>query len=142
MVSIYGLNEKIGNRSYYDSQGDQTFTKPYSEETSRIIDEEVGKLIEGAYQRAKDILQSNFDKLNGLAESLLQNEVIFREDVQRILGERPFGKPAEPEAKVEVLKTEADAGAEDAVAENAGVEDAGASDASTGNDAANETPSA
>ena len=142
MVSIYGLNEKIGNRSYYDSRGDQTFTKPYSEETSRIIDEEVGKLIEGAYQRAKDILQSNFDKLNGLAESLLQNEVIFREDVQRILGERPFGKPAEPEAKVEVLKTEADAGAEDAVAENAGVEDAGASDASTGNDAANETPSA
>ena len=141
MVSIYGLNEKIGNRSYYDSQGDQTFTKPYSEETSRIIDEEVGKLIEGAYQRAKDILQSNFDKLNGLAESLLQNEVIFREDVQRILGERPFGKPAEPEAKVEVLKTEADAGAEDAVAENAGVEDAGASDASTGNDAANEMPS-
>jgi len=141
MVSIYGLNEKIGNRSYYDSQGDQTFTKPYSEETSRIIDEEVGKLIEGAYQRAKDILQSNYDKLNGLAESLLQNEVIFREDVQRILGERPFGKPAESKAKVEVLKTEADAGAEDAVAENAGVEDAGASDASTGNDAANETPS-
>ena len=99
MVSIYGLNEKIGNRSYYDSQGDQTFTKPYSEETSRIIDEEVGKLIEGAYQRAKDILQSNYDKLNGLAESLLQNEVIFREDVQRILGERPFGKPAESKAK-------------------------------------------
>ncbi len=60
MVSIYGLNEKIGNRSYYDSRGDQTFTKPYSEETSRIIDEEVGKLIEGAYQRAKDILQSNY----------------------------------------------------------------------------------
>ena len=60
MVSIYGLNEKIGNRSYYDSRGDQTFTKPYSEETSRIIDEEVGKLIEGAYQRAKDILQTNY----------------------------------------------------------------------------------
>ena len=100
MVSIYGLNEKIGNRSYYDSRGDQTFTKPYSEETSRIIDEEVGKLIEGAYQRAKDILQTNYDKLNGLAESLLQNEVIFREDVQRILGERPFGKPAESKAKV------------------------------------------
>ncbi len=133
MVSIYGLNEKIGNRSYYDSQGDQTFTKPYSEETSRIIDEEVGKLIEGAYQRAKDILQSNYDKLSGLAESLLQNEVIFREDVQRILGERPFGKPAEPEAKVE--ETETDPGAEDA-----GAEDAGASDPSTGNDAADETP--
>jgi cell division protease FtsH len=90
MVSIYGLNDKIGNRSYYDSRGDQIFTKPYSEETSRIIDEEVGKLIEGQYQRAKNILQQNFEKLNGLADSLLQNEVIFREDVQRILGERPF----------------------------------------------------
>jgi cell division protease FtsH len=90
MVSIYGLNDKIGNRSYYDSRGDQTFTKPYSEETSRIIDEEVGKLIEGQYQRAKNILQQNFEKLNDLADSLLQNEVIFREDVQRILGERPF----------------------------------------------------
>jgi cell division protease FtsH len=98
MVSIYGLNDKIGNRSYYDSRGDQTFTKPYSEETSRIIDEEVGKLIEGSYQRAKDILQENFEKLSGLADSLLQNEVIFREDVQRILGERPFQKTPKTDA--------------------------------------------
>jgi cell division protease FtsH len=104
MVSIYGLNEKIGNRSYYDSRGDQTFTKPYSEETSRIIDEEVGKLIEGSYQRAKDILQANFEKLSGVADSLLQNEVIFREDVHRILGDRPFtaatdGMAAAPKTK-------------------------------------------
>ena len=98
MVSIYGLNDKIGNRSYYDSRGDQTFTKPYSEETSRIIDEEVGKLIEGSYQRAKDILQENFEKLSGLADSLLQNEVIFREDVQRILGERHFQKTTKTDA--------------------------------------------
>ena len=98
MVSIYGLNDKIGNRSYYDSRGDQTFTKPYSEETSRIIDEEVGKLIEGSYQRAKDILQENFEKLSSLADSLLQNEVIFREDVQRILGERPFQKTSKTDA--------------------------------------------
>ena len=139
MVSIYGLNEKIGNRSYYDSQGDQTFTKPYSEETSRIIDEEVGKLIEGAYQRAKDILQSNYDKLNGLAESLLQNEVIFREDVQRILGERPFGKPAEPEAKAVV--TETDAVAKDADAEDIGAAEASAAGASAADDAAAEMPS-
>ena len=139
MVSIYGLNEKIGNRSYYDSQGDQTFTKPYSEETSRIIDEEVGKLIEGAYQRAKDILQSNFDKLNGLAESLLQNEVIFREDVQRILGERPFGKPAEPEAKAVV--TETDAVAKDADAEDIGAAEASAAGASAADDAAAEMSS-
>jgi cell division protease FtsH len=98
MVSIYGLNDKIGNRSYYDSRGDQTFTKPYSEETSRIIDEEVGKLIEGSYQRAKKILQDNFEKLKDLADSLLQNEVIFREDVQRILGERPFEKTPKADA--------------------------------------------
>jgi cell division protease FtsH len=92
MVSIYGLNERIGNRSYYDSRGDQMFTKPYSEETSRIIDEEVGKIIDGAYQRAKEILRTNFEKLSALADSLLTNEVIFREDVERILGERPFQK--------------------------------------------------
>ena len=92
MVSIYGLNERIGNRSYYDSRGDQMFTKPYSEETSRIIDEEVGKIIDGAYNRAKEILQSNFDKLSALADSLLTKEVIFREDVERILGARPFQK--------------------------------------------------
>ena len=146
MVSIYGLNEKIGNRSYYDSRGDQTFTKPYSEETSRIIDEEVGKLIEGAYQRAKEILQTNYDKLNGLAESLLQNEVIFREDVQRILGERPFGKPAESEAQAAVTETEAEAGAKDAVAEDTGAADTSAADTSaadagTADDAAAEMPS-
>ncbi len=139
MVSIYGLNEKIGNRSYYDSRGDQTFTKPYSEETSRIIDEEVGKLIEGAYQRAKDILQTNYDKLNGLAESLLQNEVIFREDVQRILGERPFGKPAESKAKAVV--TETDAVAKDADAEDIGAAEASAAGASAADDAAAEMPS-
>ena len=74
------------------------FTKPYSEETSRIIDEEVGKLIDGAYHRAKDILHSNFEKLSALADSLLKNEVIFREDVERILGERPFKKLEAPSA--------------------------------------------
>ena len=99
MVSIYGLNDKIGNRSYYDSRGDQMFTKPYSEETSRIIDEEVGKIIDGAYERAKEILRNHFDKLNSLAESLLKNEVIFREDVERIIGERPFDQ-AKKQAEV------------------------------------------
>lgn len=102
MVSIYGLNEKIGNRSYYDSRGDQMFTKPYSEETSRIIDEEVGILIDGAYQRAKEILSAHFDKLTALAESLLKNEVIFREDVERILGVRTFDKGKENLASTEV----------------------------------------
>ena len=104
MVSVYGLNKRIGNRSYYDSQGDQMFTKPYSEETSRIIDEEVGKLIEGAYIRAKEILQKNSDKLSALADSLLKNEVIFREDVERILGERPFKNREQPVPYVPPVK--------------------------------------
>ena len=91
MVSVYGLNERVGNRSYYDSRGENSFTKPYSEETARIIDEEVSAVIERAYDRAKEILSSHRDKLEALADSLLQNEVIFREDVERILGARPFG---------------------------------------------------
>ena len=91
MVSVYGLNERVGNRSYYDSRGENSFTKPYSEETARIIDEEVSAVIERAYDRAKEILSSHRDKLEALADSLLENEVIFREDVERILGARPFG---------------------------------------------------
>ena len=94
MVSVYGLNDRIGNRSYYDSRGENSFTKPYSEETARIIDEEVSAVIEKAYDRAKEILANNRDKLESLADSLLQNEVIFREDVERILGARPFAAPA------------------------------------------------
>ena len=101
MVSVYGLNERIGNRSYYDSRGESSFTKPYSEETARIIDEEVSVVIEKAYDRAKDILASNRDKLEALAQSLLDNEVIFKEDVQRILGERPFASAASAMAKSE-----------------------------------------
>ena len=95
MVTVYGLNERIGNRSYYDSRGENTFTKPYSEETARIIDEEVSAVSEKAYARAKDILSENRDKLESLAQSLLKNEVIFKEDVERILGARPFASAGE-----------------------------------------------
>ena len=105
MVSVYGLNERVGNRSYYDSRGENSFTKPYSEETARIIDEEVSAVIERAYDRAKEILSSHRDKLEALADSLLQNEVIFREDVERILGARPFGTDkqlAAPDAEAAV----------------------------------------
>ncbi|MGB1056940.1 MAG: ATP-dependent zinc metalloprotease FtsH [Flavobacteriales bacterium] len=113
MVSVYGLNERVGNRSYYDSRGENSFTKPYSEETARIIDEEVSAVIERAYGRAKEILSSHRDKLEALADSLLQNEVIFREDVERILGARPFGTDKQlaapaPEAAPD-LAPEADA---------------------------------
>ena len=98
MVTIYGLNKRLGNISFYDSRGDQTFTKPYSEETARIIDEEVGKLIESAYVRSKQLLEDNEEKLSSLADALLTNEVIFKEDVERILGPRPFAPRPEPPA--------------------------------------------
>ena len=88
------MNERIGNRSSYDSRGENSFTKPYSEETARIIDEEVSAVIEKAYDRAKDILATNREKLEALAQSLLDNEVIFKEDVERILGARPFASAA------------------------------------------------
>jgi cell division protease FtsH len=90
MVSIYGLNERVGNISFYDSQGRDSFTKPYSEDTARIIDEEVSKLVEGQYQRALQVLTENQDKLNALAEQLLTTEVIFKEDLERIFGNRQW----------------------------------------------------
>ena len=90
MVTVYGLNDKIGNISYYDSRGEQSFTKPYSEATARIIDEEVSKVIEQAYAKAQEILNLNKNKLTELAEALLKDEVIFKVDVERILGPRPF----------------------------------------------------
>lgn len=92
MVSIYGLNDKIGNVSYYDSTGQNEygFGKPYSEETAKIIDEEVSKIIETQYERAKQLLRDNRSKLDRLAEKLLEKEVIFREDLVEIFGERVF----------------------------------------------------
>ena len=96
MVTVYGLNERIGNISYYDSRGETSFTKPYSEATARIIDEEVSKVIEKAYIKAKEILSGNKKKLVEVAEALLKDEVIFKADVERILGPRPF----EEEVKV------------------------------------------
>ena len=92
MVSIYGLNEKVGNISFYDSQGrnEYSFSKPYSEDTAKTIDEEASKIIEEQYQRAIKLLTENQDKLNELAEKLLQKEVIFKEDLVAIFGERPW----------------------------------------------------
>lgn len=95
IVSIYGLNKRIGNISYYDSQGRDTFTKPYSEETAKVIDEEVSKLIEEQYQRALKILSENKDKLTQLANKLLEAEVIFREDLESIFGKRAWDKQEE-----------------------------------------------
>jgi cell division protease FtsH len=105
MTSIYGLNERVGNISFYDSQGRDAFTKPYSEETAKIIDEEVSKLIESQYQRALQLLGANQDKLAQLADRLLTSEVIFKEDLEAIFGKRQWD-PIEPEITEEVTTDE------------------------------------
>ncbi len=92
MVTIYGLNEKIGNVTYYDSsgQGEYNFSKPYSEDTAMVIDKEISLLIESQYQRAIQILEENKDKLNQLADILIEKEVIFKDDLEAIFGKRTF----------------------------------------------------
>ena len=92
MVTIYGLSEKIGNISYYDSsgQGEYSFSKPYSEETATKIDIEIRSIIENQYERAVQILHENKDKLDALAAKLLEKEVIFREDLEEIFGSRAW----------------------------------------------------
>ncbi|KUF39018.1 ATP-dependent zinc metalloprotease FtsH [Myroides marinus] len=94
MVTIYGLNEKLGNITYYDSSGqsEYSFAKPYSEETARVIDQEISSLIEGQYARAISILSENRDKLVQLADLLCEKEVIFKQDLENIFGKRPFDK--------------------------------------------------
>lgn len=94
MVSIYGLNKRVGNISFYDSQGRDAFTKPYADETAKIIDEEVSILIESQYQRALTILTENKEKLELLADKLLVDEVIFKENLEEIFGKRTW-EPAE-----------------------------------------------
>ncbi|MGB0255814.1 MAG: ATP-dependent zinc metalloprotease FtsH [Flavobacteriaceae bacterium] len=94
MVSVYGLNENIGNITYYDSSGqtDYNFSKPYSDETAKVIDDEISKIIETQYARACQILKKHKAKLTALAERLLEKEVIFKDDLVDLLGERPFKK--------------------------------------------------
>ncbi len=92
MVTIYGLNDKLGNITYYDSSGqnEYNFSKPYSEETALVIDQEISTLIETEYQRAIKILEENKDKLEQLANILIEKEVIFKDDLETIFGKRPY----------------------------------------------------
>jgi len=101
MVVYFGLNETLGNLSFYDSTGQQelSFQKPYSEETARIIDAEIKKLVDRAYERAVKILQENKEKVEQLANRLLEKEVIFREDLEEIFGPRPFESEADKVAR-------------------------------------------
>ena len=106
MVTVYGLNDKVGNITYYDSSGQDAFIKPYSEETAKTIDEEISKMIEMQYQRAIEILDKNREKLTTLAHLLLEKEVIFKDDLVKIFGERPFDKKNEEETPTEEVTEE------------------------------------
>ena len=91
MVSIYGLSPKLGNISYYDSSGQNSgFTKPYSEERAKLIDSEVSSLIEEQYNRALKVLKDNKKKVEELANALLKNEVIFKDNLISIFGARKW----------------------------------------------------
>ncbi|GGH46743.1 peptidase M41 [Mangrovimonas yunxiaonensis] len=94
MVTIYGLSDKVGNLTYYDSSGQNEygFTKPYSEQTAELIDKEISDIIEVQYQRAIDLLTQHKDKLTELADVLLEKEVIFKDNLEKIFGKRPFEK--------------------------------------------------
>ena len=124
MVTYYGLNKKIGNISYYDSTGqtDMAFTKPFSEKTAEAIDAEVHQMLETAYQRAKQLLLENRDKLDQLAEQLISREVIFREDLENIYGKRPFEEEEKelkgvPDDKPEAMAENTDIPHSDSAAE-------------------------
>ena len=90
MVSMYGMNDKIGNISFYDPQNDTTMTKPYSEETGKIIDDEVRKLVDNVYQKTKALLTEKMDAVKLIAEELLKKEVLYKDDMERLIGKRPF----------------------------------------------------
>src|SRR5690554_2596005 len=99
IVTIYGMNEKLGNISFYDpKQSDYSFSKPYSEDTARIIDEEVKKIIEDAYQRTLNLLKDKRDELEILAKELLEKEILFQSDLERLIGKRPFAADTTYEA--------------------------------------------
>jgi AFG3 family protein len=90
MVTVYGMNDKVGNVSFYDPSQENSFTKPYSEETSKIIDEEVRKLIDVAYVKTKELLTEKRGQVEKLAEKLLDKEVLFQSDVEALIGKRPY----------------------------------------------------
>ena len=129
MVTIYGLNDKVGNITYYQTnESEYGFTKPYSEETAKTIDAEISAIVEKEYKRAIQMLKKHKDKLTELAEHLLEKEVIFKDDLQRIFGKRPFEKPeaeapkpkakaktkAAPIKKVKTIKEKDSTGTNDA----------------------------
>jgi cell division protease FtsH len=108
MVTIYGMNEKVGNVSFNDTQGEYQFNKPYSEKTSEMIDIEVRSQIDRAYQRTKQLLTDKRDGLEKLAEKLLEKEILFQSDLEEILGKRPFDNRTTYDEFVNGIEIEAD----------------------------------
>lgn len=96
MVTIYGMNKIVGNVSFYDPNADYRFSKPYSEELAKVIDDEVRKLIDQAYNRTKTLLLEKKDNLEAVAKELLEKEIIYKTDLERLIGHRPFDKKEEP----------------------------------------------
>jgi cell division protease FtsH len=90
MVSMYGMSSAVGNISFYDPQNENSFSKPYSEETGKMIDDEVRKLVDLAYQRVKTLLSDKQESVKTIAEELLKKEVLFKDDMERLLGQRPY----------------------------------------------------
>ena len=119
IVTIYGLNDKLGNISYYDSTGqsEYSFGKPYSEHTAQVIDQEISKIVEKAYVKAKEILSENKEKLTQLAEALLEKEVIFKEDLEVIFGKRPGSEAEEIQQNDSENKEEKETSTEDKITE-------------------------
>ena len=109
MVTVYGLNEKVGNITYYDSSGNDSFVKPYSDDTAKTIDTEISSMIEAQYARAIDLLDNNKEKLTILAKLLLEKEVIFKDDLEKVFGKRSFDEVEENiEEEVKVSPVEKD----------------------------------
>ena len=126
IVTVYGLNDKIGNITYYDSSGqsDYSFNNPYSEKTAQVIDHEISSIVEEQYQRAIEILKTHKKELTVLAELLMEKEVIFEDDLRRIFGERPFtnddeahlvSKAAQAESKKEIKSGESEISSENII---------------------------
>jgi cell division protease FtsH len=114
MVTVYGMNDKVGNVSFYDPQQENTFTKPYSDETAKMIDHEVRKLIDEAYIKTKNLLIEKREDVEKLAHALLEREVLFQSDVELLIGKRPFEEKkslvveeevAEPEKEIAAAAT-------------------------------------
>jgi cell division protease FtsH len=101
MVTYYGMNEKVGNVSFYGMMNEGSFMKPYSEETATLIDDESRKIIEEQYLRAKQILSDRRNELELIANELLSKEVLHKDDLERIIGKRPFDEAPKVEPKKE-----------------------------------------